>query len=114
MSTDELRAYTDGTNTVAARDEDDARAVVAEYIGGPVEDFDPMTRVPDDKVIAVWLDGVTVDPVACDCADYVRETERDLHTPNGHHPRCGVGHPSKTAAEWVRENGRGLICSTEM
>lgn len=110
---DELNCYADGTNTVAARNEEDARAIVAEYIGGPVEDFDSMTRVPDDKVIAVWIDGVEVDAASCVCADYAR-TDLGRRTPNGHHTACAVAHPSKTAREWVNENGRGLICSTEL
>lgn len=109
----ELNCYTDGTNTVVARGEDDARVIVAEYIGGPIEDFDPMTRVPDDKVIAVWIDGVEVDALSCVCATYA-STNLGRRTPNGHHPVCAIAHPRKTAREWVREVGRGLICSTEM
>lgn len=38
---------------------------------------------------------------------------KDSPGPYGHYHHCPVGHPGKTCAEWARENGRGLLCSTE-
>lgn len=38
---------------------------------------------------------------------------KDSPGPNGHYVNCPVGHPRKTCAEWIQQNGRGYLCSTE-
>lgn len=79
----ELSCYTNGTDTVVARDAEDARAVAAETMGEDVEDIvEPMRRVDDGEVLDVF------------------DEDRGERV-------------AKTAREWVQFLGRGLLCTTE-
>lgn len=110
--TTELHCYTNGVDTVVAHSATDALAVAAETVGEDVEDIvEPMSRIDDDTVIAVW-DEDAPDWSGCECRTWAR-MDMACPAPNGHHPKCGVGHPSKTAREWAAQ-GRGLVCSTEL
>lgn len=106
-----LACWTNGADTVVAHDANDARRVMADLLGERIKDIAPMTRVDDAKVLAVWSESAP-DPIGCACRGWVRADCRK-ETPNGHHPNCGEGRPSKTAAEWAQSNGRGFLCSTE-
>ena len=105
-----MRCFKIGPDTVAAEDEADARAALAETYDD-VNAGEACVPVPDDEVIAVWVDDAPPPSAAC-CAAWPRADARGVEAPRDHHPNCPVGRPRKTAAEWARE-GRGLVCSTE-
>lgn len=112
-----LHCYTNGTDTVGAYDELDACMVIAEDWGENVEQnaadmarSDPFWRVADDARIAIHLDP-TMPASECPCAAW---TDRDVSPHNQHRRGCEAAWPEKTAAEWVAETGRAMICSTEV
>ena len=80
--TETLAVWTDGEDTVIATSAEDAVAVYEDYCGKRDDGADPFVRVPDHRVITIRSD----DP------DEPNEDER-------------------TAAQWVRKNGRGFLCS---
>lgn len=84
-----MKVFTNRTDTVVATDLADMQRVVEEQYGTTFEQegwtLDEWEVVPDDKQITI-----------CNVE--------------------GRGHDDKetrTAAEWARHNGRGLLCSTE-
>lgn len=107
---EEMCLWTNGTETVAARDAEDAAAVLREHLGEESGADMEFKAVPDEKVIAVWVDDAP-DWNGCACSTWAR-ADCAKQTYNGHHPSCGVGRPSMTAREWASK-GRGIVCSTE-
>ena len=87
-----MKVFFEGCDWVIAEDVDDAWKVWTEYCGEKREDYeteagDFWEELPDDKEISITFD------------DY------DEHAfPN---PQ------KKTCAEWIKEKGRGFLCSTE-
>jgi len=106
MNENVLHCWTNGVDTVAARDAEDAAKVIAEHTGEEAADCGTFVLVPDDKVIAVWDE----DAAGCECLTWARvDVRRSL---NGHHSNCRTGRPRMTAREWAAK-GRGFVCSTE-
>lgn len=101
----ELRVFCNGTDKVVAHDEQDAKQALAELIGcsvddGDVADCDPFELVPSDKVLTIsFNDG------ECAHLDLTGLRREQL---GGERFRVAT-----TAADWVRRNGRGMLCSTE-
>jgi len=95
MNTDGLAMFTNGTDTVIARDTDDAWVVWSEQIGEDRDDYDgewSWEAVPGDKAIKAWLDPDGT--VGCPDDD-------------------GAELVSKTVDEWITHLGRGFAWSTE-
>ncbi len=82
----ELKAWNNGSETVIATSAEDAATVLAEEWG---EDPDKHLRDHDHKWVEVTLPTLTID------------TDSDR------------GKVTQTLAEWIVENGRGILCSTE-
>lgn len=84
-----LKVFTNHTDTVVAKDLPDAQRVMEEHNGSTFEQegwtLDEWGEVPDDKIITI-----------CNINDHGPDDKA-----------------AKTAAEWVKENGRGFLCSTE-
>ena len=136
----DLHCYTNGTDTVVAYDEQDALTVCCEHLGEPRDDYegDRWERIHDATPITIWLEEPND---ACGCGEikaaFDAETRRinalieqatqanvavprellvsrkRTTGPSDHVPGCPVGQPTKSAADWVQENGRGFLCSTE-
>lgn len=81
-----LGLWTNDYDTVIAYDREDAIALWAENIGEDPDFYDPTEweRLPDDKPVRIYEDDDTSKP----------PTE-------------------KMPAEWIAQNGRGFLCSTE-
>ena len=110
MNENDLHCWTNGTDTVSARDAEDAAKVIAEHTGEDVADCGVFELVPDGKLIAVW-DEDAEESTKCVCREWAR-TDVMRQTPNGHHPHCRFGCPRMTARAWAAR-GRGFVCSTE-
>lgn len=87
--TNELHVFHDGQDWYIANDAADAHALrVAMYDGEPPEDAGVLEQLPDAEVVGVL------------CNDFGR--------PDDH----GTG-IKKTAAEWVAQEGRCVLCSSD-
>lgn len=108
--TTELGVWTNGTDTVVARDAADAAQVLAEHHGGDARDFagDLRPRGDSSAELGIYQDDELGRGEECSGCDSGLATSR-----NGHQHGCPVGCPVKTLAQWVAENGRGFLCSTE-
>lgn len=104
-----LHCFSNGTDTVSARDAADAVEVLRGIYGDDSDALSGLVEVPAGKVIAVWEESPEIDAMKCECLGWAGEI---LRRGNGHHVNCEIGHPSKTAAEWAKQ-GRGLVGSTE-
>lgn len=103
-----LSCWTDGTHTMIATDEADARAVYAEEIGSTDAEYAILRAVDPAKELSIYDDEAHL-PHGAECpgCGYGLAT-----SPNGHQHGCRIGCPTKTAAQWAEE-GRGFLCSTE-
>ena len=93
----DLRMFTNDTDTVIAKDVDDAWVVWSEHTGEDREDYDDpygwsWKEMPGTEELSIW----------CDSAG-------DPDTPESD----GVELMAKTVAEWIAAQGRGFLCSTE-
>lgn len=116
MTEESLHCFEIGPDTIVESTAEKAIAWASREFGLPVEDMDPCVPVSDDKEISITLEDAP-DPMTCECATWVRDSRQgkpisDLR--NGHHRNCEHGRPTKTAGTWARENGIGLLCSTEI
>lgn len=100
----DLHCYTDGTDTLVAGSVDDAGGIRAEMAGDECLDFEPFRMIPDEKTVTIF----SIDDL-CDCPDLEDYQREDW----AHRKTCSRLNVSKTAAEWARETGRGLLSSTE-
>lgn len=94
---EQLHVFTNGYETVVARDAYDARAVMVEEWGGTPDDFSPVaewSQLPDDKPLTIGFE------------------QGDEPTP-GEAQHNGFVNVTKTCAEWAASEGRRLIGSTE-
>jgi len=95
MSNDGLAMFTNGTDTVIARDTDDAWTVWSDHTGedrGDYEDEWSWESVPGDEAIKAWLESDGL--IGCPEDD-------------------GAELVSKTVDEWIVHLGRGFAWSTE-
>lgn len=88
-----LRVWSNGTDTVVARDIEDAWAVWSEHSGEKREDYDDGD---------VWTEVARSIRIWCNA--------------NGEISDGGDGDEAveMTAEQWARKNGRGFLCSTEI
>ena len=93
-----LALFTNGQETVAARDAEDARAIVMDEIGCDAEEVDDFEIVDDPfGILEVEYPDAIYD---------LREKMPML-------PKGGVVRVTAQHIDWVEANGRGIICSTE-
>ena len=130
-----------GPDWVIARDERDAWEVWCEHMGEKVEDylnFDDWDPVPDDRELRIWHDNPPADK--CKCRERldacVAEADRQRTMlqklpeparlilwagvtrpppthPNGHLKDCPIGSDTRTCRQWIQQEGRGFLCSSE-
>jgi hypothetical protein len=139
----ELHVFTNDTDTVVARDVEDAWAVWCEHSGERRRDYEQCgmcwERLDPDKSLTIWNDGA--DFLGCGCRSALTKYEalvaqrqalldklpevarrqlvaalrvdRPKTHPNGHLRGCPVGATTRTCADWASSEGRGFLCSTE-
>lgn len=86
-----MKVYTNGTDKVVAESATDAVAVMREFTGEEGGEF------------------CEVDP----SHEFSIYNEVDFPRGGKHSRGCPVGCPTKTAAQWAQDEGRGFLCSTE-
>ncbi len=85
----ELNVFHDGQDWFVAESIEDAALIRSEmYPDEEPEDFEELSRLPDDEVIGVLCN--------------------ELGEPDDHGTAL-----NKTASEWARQVGRGVLCSTD-
>lgn len=95
-----MKVFANSVDTIIAEDLDDVRKVLIEMNGSleGMEDEGDWHEYPPDKVITI------------------HDNEGDLRArgfTTTTNPRSGHECVSRTAAEWIESEGRGLLCSTE-
>lgn len=104
-----MMLFTDGTDTVVAADEADARKVLAEHCGEDHELAGDLRAVDPAKELSIHADDAYLTRgEECSGCGYGIAT-----SPSGHNVGCPVGCPTKTAEQWAKEHGRGFLCSKE-